>query len=92
VLLVSDADGVTHYYVEACQTLRIGLAMLLKPGRKTRGDAPLRARLAEHLGINESKVSAYLNRHCVVRWLQIDEGAAHLAHFAIAVLRPALNE
>jgi hypothetical protein len=26
------------------------------------------------------------------RWLQLDEGASHLAHFAIAMLRPALNE
>jgi hypothetical protein len=92
VLLISDADGVTHYYAEACRTLRIGLAQLLKSGRRSKGEGSLRAQLAEHLGISESKVNAYLNRHCVVRWLQIDDGAPHLAHFVIAVLRPVLNE
>ena len=33
-----------------------------------------------------------LKDHCVVRWQQLDEGAVPLAHFGIAVLRPALNE
>jgi hypothetical protein len=28
----------------------------------------------------------------VVRWLQLDEGAPYLAHYAIAMLRPILNE
>jgi hypothetical protein len=37
-------------------------------------------------------VSSYLKEHCAVRWLQLDEGASHLAHFAIAVLRPVVNE
>jgi len=92
VLLISDGDGVTHYYAEACRTLRIGLAQLLKSGRRSKGEGSLRGQLAEHLGISESKVNAYLNRHCVVRWLQIDDGAPHLAHFVIAVLRPVLNE
>jgi len=27
-----------------------------------------------------------------VRWLQLDEGASHFAHFVTAVLRPILNE
>ena len=27
-----------------------------------------------------------------IGWLQLDEGASHLAHFAIAILRPALND
>ena len=48
--------------------------------------------LAEHLGIPETRVAKYLSDHCVVRWLQMDEGAAHFAHFLIAVLHPALNE
>ena len=34
----------------------------------------------------------YLKDHCAVRWLQLDEGARELAHFAIAVLRPVVNE
>jgi len=33
-----------------------------------------------------------LKDHCAVRWLQLDEGASLLAHFGIAVLRPALND
>jgi hypothetical protein len=37
-------------------------------------------------------VAKYLAEHCVVRWLQLDEGASNFAHFVIAVLRPALNE
>jgi hypothetical protein len=52
----------------------------------------IRPQLAEHLGIPEAKVAKYLGEHCVVRWLQMDEDAAHFAHFLIAVLRPALNE
>jgi len=27
-----------------------------------------------------------------VRYLQLDEGASHFAHFVTAVLRPTLNE
>jgi len=37
-------------------------------------------------------VTKYLSDHCVVRWLQLDEGAVNFCHFAIAVLRPNLNE
>jgi len=48
--------------------------------------------MAENLGIAESRVSKYLKDHCSVRWLQLDEGARELAHFAISVLRPAVNE
>jgi predicted transcriptional regulator len=51
----------------------------------------VRSRLAEHLGISDAKVSQYLKQHCLVRWLQLDEEAPHLAHFAIAVLKPPLN-
>jgi hypothetical protein len=98
VFIVSDSDQVTYYYVEACQTLRIGVANLLRADRAGAirrgagtGDS-LRERFAEHLEINESKVSKYLKDHCSVRWIQLDEGARLLAHFAIAVLRPALND
>jgi hypothetical protein len=89
VLLLSDSDQVTHYYVEACQTLRIGIGNLLRGGR---GGGQLKAKLAEHLGISESRVAKYLKDHCGVRWLQLDEGAAALAHFATAVLRPVVAE
>lgn len=96
VFLLSDSDLMTNYYVEACQTLRIGTSQLARAGRAGRGariegKASLRAQMAEHLDINDTQVSAYLGKHCVIRWLQLDEDAPHLAHFAIAVLRPALN-
>lgn len=93
VYLLSDSDQVTHYYVESCQTLRIALAQLVK-GRTggRQGSFSLRPILAKHLGISETRVRDYMKDHCSVRWMQIDEGAAHLAHFAIAVLKPALNE
>lgn len=96
VFLLSDADLMTNYYVEACQTLRIGTSQLARAGRagrgaRSEGKASLRAQMAEHLSINDTQVTAYLAKHCVVRWLQLDEDAPHLAHFAIALLRPALN-
>jgi hypothetical protein len=92
VLLLSDSDQVTHYYVESCQTLRIAIANLVRSGRGAKDMPRLKERLAEHLGIAESRVGNYLKEHCAVRWLQLDEGASELAHFAIAVLRPAVNE
>jgi hypothetical protein len=92
VLLLSDSDQVTHYYVEACQTLRIGIGNLLRGGRGSKGAAQLKPSLAEHLGINESRVAKYMKDHCTVRWIQLDEGAAELAHFAIAVLRPVVAQ
>lgn len=96
VFLLSDSDLTTNYYVEACQTLRVGAAQLVRAGRagkgaREHGGESLRAQMAEHLGISEAKVSDYLKKHCVVRWLQLDTDAPHLAHFAIAVLRPVLN-
>lgn len=93
VLLLSDTDQVTHYYVESCQTIRIALGQLVK-GRTggKHGGFSLRPAMAKHLGISDTKVKDYLRDHCTVRWAQIDEGASHLAHFAIAVLRPVLNE
>lgn len=92
VLLLSDSELTSHYYVEACQTLRVALRLIVQ-GKSGRGrEGSVRASLAEHLDISDSKVAKYLKEHCAVRWIQLDEGAAHLAHFAIALLRPALNE
>ena len=92
VLLLSDSDQVTHYYIESCQTLRIAIANLVRSGRGAKDAPRLKERLAENLGIAESRVTNYLKEHCAVRWLQLDEGAPELAHFAIAVLRPVVNE
>jgi len=91
VIVLTDSDLTTYYYVEVCQTLRIAVGNLLR-GSNRRGTDSLKRRLAEHLGIPEARVSKYLADHCVVRWLQLDEGASNFAHFAIAVLRPILNE
>jgi hypothetical protein len=92
VFLITDTDQTTYYYVEACQTLRVGIGNLLRSGRGSREGADLKGKLADHLGINEARVGKYLKDHCVVRWLQLDEGAPLLAHFAVAVLRPIANE
>jgi len=92
VFLITDTDQTTYYYVEACQTLRVGIGNLLRSGRASREGADLKGKLADHLGINEARVGKYLKDHCVVRWLQLDEGAPLLAHFAVAVLRPISNE
>ena len=92
VWLLTDSDLATYYYVEACQTLRVAIPNLLRGSAARRGEAALKPQLAEHLGIPESRVAKYLSDHCVVRWLQMDEGASHFAHFLIAVLRPTLNE
>jgi hypothetical protein len=98
VFLLSDSDQTTSYYVEACQTLRVGIANLVRgrggkgrPGGRGFVEIDLKEKLADHLGISESKVSDYLKNHCVVRWIQLDDEAPHLAHFAIAVLRTPLN-
>jgi len=93
VFLVTDSDQVTFYHAESCQTLRIGIANQLRADRRApRGAETLRTKFADHLGISESQVAKYLNQHCVVRWLQLDEGAGALAHFTIAVLKPALDQ
>jgi hypothetical protein len=91
VWVLTDSDLTTYYYVEPCQTLRVAIPNVLRGGSGRKGES-LRPRLAEHLGIPESRVAKYLGEHCVVRWLQMDEDAAHFAHFLIAVLRPTLNE
>jgi hypothetical protein len=92
VFVLTDDDMTTYYYVEACDTLRIAIGSLARTGMSRRGNTNLKALLAEHLGIAETRVTKYLSEHCVVRWLQLDEGAANFCHFAIAVLRPNLNE
>ena len=92
VFVLTDDDMTTYYYVEACDTLRIAIGSLARSGMSRRGNTNLKALLAEHLGIPETRVTKYLSDHCVVRWLQLDEGAVNFCHFAIAVLRPNLNE
>ena len=92
VFVLTDDDMTTYYYVEACDTLRIAIANLARTGMTRRGNTNLKALLAENLGIPETRVSKYLSEHCVVRWLQLDEGSVYFQHFAIATLRPALNE
>jgi hypothetical protein len=93
VFLLSDSDLVTSYYIEACKTLRVGIGQLLRGvrGGRAQSGGSLRTRLAEHLEISESKVSDYLKKHCVVRWIQLDDEASNLSHFAIGVLRTPLN-
>jgi len=91
VFVVSDSDLHEVYYVEACQTLRIGVGNIVKTGR-TREGVNIRGRLAEHLGITEAQVSKYLKDHCAVRWIQLDDEAPMVAHFAIAVLKPSAND
>jgi len=97
VLLLSDSDLTTHYYICACDTLRIEIGRMTRSDRGSRSRGreqhpALRGRLAEHLEISESQAVKYLETHCVVRWLQLDEGAPRVAHFAIAALEPILNE
>jgi hypothetical protein len=92
VLLLSDSDLSTYYFVEPCQTLRIAIGSFLRGTASRRGSEPIKPRLADHLGIAETRVTKYLADHCVARYLQLDEGASHFAHFVIAVLRPVLND
>jgi hypothetical protein len=91
VWVLTDSDLTSYYYVEPCQTLRVAIPHLLRGSGARRGES-IKPRLAEHLGIPETRVAKYLSEHCVVRWLQMDEDASHFAHFLIAVLHPALNE
>ena len=92
VFVLSDSDLTSYYYVEACQTLRIAVGNLLRTGSNRRGPDSLKPKLADHLGIPESRVTKYLTDHCVARWLQLDEDASYFAHYVISVLRPTLNE
>ncbi len=100
VLLLSDSDQITSYYVESCQTLRIACGNLVRAGRgggknprAGRGypEGGIKEKLGEYLGITEAKVSQYMKDHCVIRWIQLDDEAPLLAHFAIGVLRTPLN-
>ena len=96
VLLLSDSDLTTHYYICACDTLRIEVSRLTRSDRGSRSRGreqhpSVRGRLADHLEISESQAAKYMETHCVVRWLQLDEGAPRVAHFAIGVLEPILN-
>ncbi len=92
VFVLTDEDLTSYYYVEACDTLRIAIGHLTRGGGGRRGNPTLKPQLAEHLGITEARVGKYLTDHCVVRWLQLDEGATFFAHYVIAVLRPILNQ
>jgi len=92
VFLLSDSELTTYYYVEACQTLRVAIPGLARGSAGRHGGEAIKPRLASHLGIPDTKVAKYLADHCAVRYLQLDEGASHFAHFVTAVLRPALNE
>jgi hypothetical protein len=98
VFLLSESDQSSSYYIEHCQTLRVGVGNLARGARNQKGnrgrnfgDTNLKERLGEFLGIDESKVSQYMKDHCVVRWIQLDDEASHLAHFAIGILRTPLN-
>jgi hypothetical protein len=99
VLLLSDSDQITSYYVESCQTLRIACGNLVRSGRAAKpragrggySEGGLKEKLGEYLGISETKVSQYMKDHCVIRWIQLDDEAPLLAHFAIGVLRTPLN-
>jgi hypothetical protein len=92
VWVLTDSDLTTYYYVESCKTLRVAIPNLVRGSSARRNEPSIKPQLAEHLGIPEARVSKYLSDHCVVRWLQMDEGASHFAHFLVAVLHPALNE
>jgi len=70
VWVLTDSDLTTYYYVEACQTLRVAIPNMARGGTARRGGESIKPKLAEHLGIAETRVSKYLADHCVVRWLQ----------------------
>ena len=90
VFVLTDEEMTTYYYVEACDTLRIAIGNVSRGGSRRSGIS-IKPLLADHLGIPEPRAAKYLAEHCVVRWLQLDEGAEYFAHFVIAILRPILN-
>lgn len=92
VFVLTDDEMTTYYYVEACDTLRVAISALARSGTSRRGNFNLKGELASHLGISEARVTKYLNDHCVVRWLQLDEGSVNFYHFVIAILRPVLHD
>lgn len=91
VFVLTDEDMSTYYYVEACDSLRVAIGNVTRGGGNRRSGISIKPLLADHLGIPEARVGKYLTEHCVVRWLQLDEGAEYFAHFVIAILRPTLN-
>ena len=106
VFLLSDSDQITSTTLSRARrcasdwaTWFAGAAIdpvrnhsaAARPDARTTTAAAFKSKLAEHLGIGEAKVSQYLKDHCVVRWIQLDDDAHHLAHFAIGVLRTPLN-
>ena len=91
VFVLTDEEMTTYYYAEACDTLRIAIGNLSRGGANRRTGVNIKPLLADHLEIPETRVSKYLTEHCVVRWLQLDEGAEYFAHFVIAILHPVLN-
>lgn len=91
VFVLTDEEMTTYYYAEACDTLRIAIGNLSRGGANRRSGVNIKPLLAEHLEIPETRVGKYLTEHCVVRWLQLDEGAEYFAHFVIAILHPVLN-
>jgi len=73
---LTDEEMTTYYYVEACDTLRIAIGNISRGGNRRSGIS-IKPLLADHLGIPEARVGKYLTEHCVVRWLQLDEGAEY---------------
>jgi len=59
VFVLTDADLTSYYYVEACQTLRVAIGNLLRSGLSRRGGDSIKPRLAEHLGIPETRAVSY---------------------------------
>ena len=90
VFVLTDEEMTSYYYVEACDSLRIAIGNVSRGGNRRSGIS-IKPLLADHLGIPEARAGKYLTEHCVVRWLQLDEGAEYFAHFVIAILRPVLN-
>jgi len=90
VFVLTDEEMTSYYYVESCDSLRIAIGNVSRGGNRRSGIS-IKPLLADHLGIPEARVGKYLTEHCVVRWLQLDEGAEYFAHFVIAILRPVLN-
>lgn len=91
VFVLTDEEMSSYYYVEACDSLRIAIGNVSRGSSARRSGISIKPLLAHHLGIPDARVNKYLTEHCVVRWLQLDEGAEYFAHFVIAILRPVLN-
>ena len=92
VFLLTDSDLTSYYYVEACQTLRIAVAIscAVAPAAAARipssRSLPIISESPNPASQNISRITASYAGS------SFDEGASHFAHFVIAVLRPILNE